>query len=238
MCRHGLSALAKALNKFRLRAGVCDGFIGQPVILGTYRTAADPMFWMVRSPYQNRQGVVDCGFAMGPFAVATLAGLGHWLGPHAKAQGGPLRHPAERVRSTTPIRSAKPATCCQKTGKGFVTSMSRTRVGAKPSRCRTNRRGPERAETLGIHPRDFTDAGNRTPLYGAEWSNEAANGSWRGHCETALDVDIGLPLAMASALYGVADEMGRPARSAGAAGPASRLRSRMDGVRVLGPRRC
>ncbi len=71
-------ALGKALNKISVRAGVCDGFIGNR-ILATYRTAADHMVLDGASPYQIDKALVDFGFAMGPFAVADLAGLEHVL---------------------------------------------------------------------------------------------------------------------------------------------------------------
>ena len=65
--------LAKKLRKVPVRAGVCDGFIGNR-ILAVYRQAADYMMEDGASPYQIDQALRDFGFPMGPFQVADLAG--------------------------------------------------------------------------------------------------------------------------------------------------------------------
>ncbi|SDZ24963.1 short chain enoyl-CoA hydratase /3-hydroxyacyl-CoA dehydrogenase [Jannaschia faecimaris] len=67
-------ALAKRLGKTPVRAGVCDGFIGNR-ILSHYRTAADHMVLDGASPYDVDRALVDFGFAMGPYQVSDLAGL-------------------------------------------------------------------------------------------------------------------------------------------------------------------
>ncbi|MEM8730295.1 MAG: 3-hydroxyacyl-CoA dehydrogenase NAD-binding domain-containing protein, partial [Pseudomonadota bacterium] len=67
-------ALGKRMGKISVRAGVCDGFIGNR-ILSTYRTAADHMILDGASPYEIDRVLEAFGFAMGPFAVADLAGL-------------------------------------------------------------------------------------------------------------------------------------------------------------------
>ncbi|MEO0865696.1 MAG: 3-hydroxyacyl-CoA dehydrogenase NAD-binding domain-containing protein, partial [Pseudomonadota bacterium] len=59
-------ALGKTLGKICVRAGVCDGFIGNR-ILATYRTAADHMILDGASPYQIDAALEAFGFAMGPF---------------------------------------------------------------------------------------------------------------------------------------------------------------------------
>ena len=65
--------LAKKLRKVPVRAGVCDGFIGNRV-LAIYRASADHMMEDGASPYQIDQAVREFGFPMGPFQVADLAG--------------------------------------------------------------------------------------------------------------------------------------------------------------------
>ncbi len=65
--------LAKKLRKVPVRAGVCDGFIGNRV-LAVYRAAADHMMEDGASPYQIDRAVREFGFPMGPFQVADLAG--------------------------------------------------------------------------------------------------------------------------------------------------------------------
>ncbi|MEC7259126.1 MAG: 3-hydroxyacyl-CoA dehydrogenase NAD-binding domain-containing protein, partial [Pseudomonadota bacterium] len=86
-------ALGKKLGKISVRAGVCDGFIGNR-ILKTYRTAADHMVLDGATPYQIDKALTDMGFAMGPFAVGDLAGLD--IGWATRKRLAPHRDPRER----------------------------------------------------------------------------------------------------------------------------------------------
>ena len=88
-------ALGKALGKVGVRAGVCDGFIGNR-ILATYRTAADHMALDGASPHKIDAALEKFGYAMGPFAVADLAGPTS-AGPRASA-----RPPRATPRSACP----------------------------------------------------------------------------------------------------------------------------------------
>ncbi|MEM7709487.1 MAG: 3-hydroxyacyl-CoA dehydrogenase NAD-binding domain-containing protein, partial [Pseudomonadota bacterium] len=67
-------ALAKRLGKIGVRAGVCDGFIGNR-ILSAYRRAADDMVLDGASPYDIDRAIRGFGFPMGPYQVSDLAGL-------------------------------------------------------------------------------------------------------------------------------------------------------------------
>ena len=67
-------ALGKRLRKVAVRAGVCDGFIGNR-ILTHYRKVADYLHLDGASHVQIDKALEEFGFAMGPFAVADLAGL-------------------------------------------------------------------------------------------------------------------------------------------------------------------
>jgi len=67
-------ALGKQLGKVAVRSGVCDGFIGNRILFH-YRSCADHMVLDGTSPYQIDRVIEAFGFAMGPFAVADLAGL-------------------------------------------------------------------------------------------------------------------------------------------------------------------
>ena len=67
-------ALAKKMNKVAVRAGVCDGFIGNR-ILSTYLKCADYMVLDGVSPYDIDKALLKFGYPMGPFAVSDLAGL-------------------------------------------------------------------------------------------------------------------------------------------------------------------
>ena len=67
-------AFAKRLGKVAVRSGVCDGFIGNR-ILSAYRGAMDRCVLDGASPFAVDMGMEEFGMAMGPYAVADLAGL-------------------------------------------------------------------------------------------------------------------------------------------------------------------
>ena len=108
-------ALAKRLGKVAVRAGVCDGFIGNR-ILNRWRTAVDHMVLDGASPYEVDRALEAFGMAMGPYKVADLAGLD--IGWANRKRLAPTRDPAER----DPVFSDR---LCElgrfgrKTGRGF-----------------------------------------------------------------------------------------------------------------------
>ncbi|WP_147125230.1 3-hydroxyacyl-CoA dehydrogenase NAD-binding domain-containing protein [Shimia ponticola] len=67
-------AFAKSIGKVPVRAGVCDGFIGNRV-LTAYRTAADYLLEDGASPYDIDAAMRAYGFRLGPYQVLDLAGL-------------------------------------------------------------------------------------------------------------------------------------------------------------------
>lgn len=67
-------ALAKKLRKIPVRAGVCDGFIGNR-ILSHYRKCTEYLMLDGADFQQIDSALEEFGFAMGPFAVSDLAGL-------------------------------------------------------------------------------------------------------------------------------------------------------------------
>ncbi|MCU9846963.1 3-hydroxyacyl-CoA dehydrogenase NAD-binding domain-containing protein [Defluviimonas sp. WL0024] len=67
-------ALARRIGKVAVRAGVCDGFIGNR-ILTAYRTAADFLLEDGASPYEIDRAMVAWGFPAGPYQVLDMAGL-------------------------------------------------------------------------------------------------------------------------------------------------------------------
>jgi 3-hydroxyacyl-CoA dehydrogenase len=67
-------AVGRALGKVSVVAGVCDGFIGNR-ILARYRKACDAMLEEGALPQKIDAAIEGYGFAMGPYAVADLAGL-------------------------------------------------------------------------------------------------------------------------------------------------------------------
>ncbi|MGC3938656.1 3-hydroxyacyl-CoA dehydrogenase NAD-binding domain-containing protein [Roseobacter sp. EG26] len=176
-------ALGKRLGKISVRAGVCDGFIGNR-ILSTYRTAADHMILDGASPYQIDRVLTDFGFAMGPYAVADLAGLD--IGWAMRKRLAPTRDPRERV-GRYPDRLCEAGHFGQKTGKGFYVYEKSQRAGAPNPEVMALIEA-ERQER-GITPRDFADT-EILRRYMAAMVNEAAKVVGEGIARRPLDVDM------------------------------------------------
>ncbi len=178
-------ALGNLMKKISVRAGVCDGFIGNR-ILSTYRTCADHMILDGASPYQIDKALVAFGFAMGPYAVADLAGLD--IGWAVRKRLAPTRDARERV-PTFPDALCEDGHFGQKTGKGYYVYEAGKRAGVPnpdvPGLIEANR-----AE-LGITPRDFSDE-EIVRRYMAAMVNEAAKVVGEGIARRPLDVDMTL----------------------------------------------
>lgn len=178
-------ALGKMLGKTSVRAGVCDGFIGNR-ILATYRTAADHMVLDGASPYQIDKALTDFGFAMGPFAVADLAGLD--IGWATRKRKAADRHPDERV-PTYIDRLCEQGHFGQKTGQGYYIYEKGKRGGVPNPEI--TRLIEEEQKERGITPRDFTDA-EILRRYMCAMVNEAAKVVGEGIAARPLDVDMTL----------------------------------------------
>ena len=178
-------ALGKALGKISVRAGVCDGFIGNR-ILATYRTAADHMVLDGASPYKIDAALEKFGFAMGPFAVADLAGLD--IGWATRKRKAATRHPEERV-PTYIDRLCEQGHFGQKTGQGYYI-YEKGKRGGTPN-PEVTRLIEEEQKERGITPRDFTDA-EIVRRYMCAMVNEAAKVLEEGIAKRPLDVDMTL----------------------------------------------
>lgn len=178
-------ALGKKLGKVSVRAGVCDGFIGNR-ILKTYRTCADHLVLDGASPYQIDKAMTGFGFAMGPFAVADLAGLD--IGWATRKRLAPTRDPSERV-PTYPDKLCEDGHFGQKTGKGYYDYAGGKRGGV-PNPQVMELIEAEREE-LGVTPRVFTDE-EIVRRYMASMVNEAAKVVGEGIARRPLDVDMTL----------------------------------------------
>ena len=108
-------ALAKRLRKVAVRAGVCDGFIGNR-ILAHYRKVADYMMMDGASPWEIDAAIRGFGFAMGPFEVSDLAGLD--IGWAARKRQASTR-PAEERYGAVADRICENGWFGRKTGRGF-----------------------------------------------------------------------------------------------------------------------
>jgi 3-hydroxyacyl-CoA dehydrogenase len=176
-------ALGKRLGKISVRAGVCDGFIGNR-ILAVYRTAADHMVLDGASPYQIDRALTDFGFAMGPYAVADLAGLD--IGWMTRKRKAPDRHADERV-PTYIDKLCEQGHFGQKTGEGYYLYEKGQRASMP------NPKIPEliaaEQKELQITPRDFSDE-EIVRRYMCAMVNEAAKVVEEGIARRPADVDM------------------------------------------------
>ncbi|CTQ51378.1 3-hydroxyacyl-CoA dehydrogenase NAD-binding domain-containing protein [Jannaschia donghaensis] len=172
-------ALAKRLGKTPVRAGVCDGFIGNR-ILSQYRAAADHMVLDGASPYDVDRALRDFGFAMGPYQVSDLAGLD--IGFATRERKAATAHPRDR-RPTFADALYHAGRLGQKTGSGYY-DYSESRQGM-PDPAVDAIVASARSGTT----RDFTDE-EIVRRYMAAMVNEAARVVDEGIALRPLDVDV------------------------------------------------
>jgi 3-hydroxyacyl-CoA dehydrogenase len=118
-------ALAKVLKKVPVRAGVCDGFIGNR-ILATYRLAIDYMIEDGASPYQIDKALRDFGYPMGPLQVSDLSGGD--IGWATRKRRALTRDPRQRYVQIAD-RLCERGWFGQKTGRGWYQYPQGSRAG-------------------------------------------------------------------------------------------------------------
>lgn len=176
-------ALAKRLGKIAVQSGVGEGFIGNR-ILTTNRRTADSMVLQGASPAQIDAALMEFGFAMGPYAVADLAGLD--IGWNNRKRLMALRGP--RVgQANFPDRLCEAGHFGRKTGKGYYLYGKDVAAGTPNPKVLTLIEA-ERDER-GMTPRDFT-ASEIISRYMAAMVNEAARVIDEGIARRPLDVDL------------------------------------------------
>ena len=176
-------ALAKKLKKVPVRAGVCDGFIGNR-ILAVYRQAADHMVEDGASPYDIDAAVRNFGYPMGPFQVSDLAGGD--IGWATRKRKAATRDPKARYVQIAD-RLCERGWFGQKTQRGYY---------LYPEGARTGVPDPEvlaiidaERERAGIVPRTFTEE-EIMRRYMAAMINEGANVVQQRIALRPLDVDV------------------------------------------------
>ncbi|RKE35091.1 short chain enoyl-CoA hydratase /3-hydroxyacyl-CoA dehydrogenase [Paraburkholderia sp. BL23I1N1] len=175
--------LAKKLRKTPVRAGVCDGFIGNRV-LAVYRSAADAMMEDGASPYQIDAAVRAFGFPMGPFQVVDLAGGD--IGWASRKRRAATRNPQARYVQIAD-RICERGWFGQKTGRGFYLYPEGSRTGTPDPDVEAIIEA-ERGRA-GVKPRSFTDE-EIIRRYMAAMINEGANVVHEGIALRPLDVDV------------------------------------------------
>ena len=176
-------ALAKKLKKVPVRAGVCDGFIGNR-ILAVYRQAADHMVEDGASPYDIDAAVRNFGYPMGPFQVSDLAGGD--IGWATRKRKAATRDPKARYVQIAD-RLCERGWFGQKTQRGYYLYPEGARAGVPdPEVLAIIDAERERA---GIAPRRFTEE-EIMRRYMAAMINEGANVVHQRIALRPLDVDV------------------------------------------------
>ena len=175
--------LAKKLKKVPVRAGVCDGFIGNR-ILAVYKQAADYLLEDGASPYEIDAAVRGFGFAMGPFQVTDLAGGD--IGWATRKRRAATRDPKARYVEIAD-RICERGWFGQKTGRGFYLYPDGARTG-QPDPQVLAIVDAERAKK-GVTPHSFS-ADEIMRRYMAAMVNEGAKVVAEGIALRPLDVDV------------------------------------------------
>ena len=143
-------ALAKKMRKIAVRAGVCDGFIGNR-ILSHYKKVADYLVLDGATPQQVDQALVEFGLAMGPFAVSDLAGLE--IGWATRKRQAATR-PSEERYVAIADRICEHGWYGRKTGQGFYVYPE---AGKPYANFEVDVIILEERQKAGITPRDFSN---------------------------------------------------------------------------------
>jgi len=175
--------LARKLKKVPVRAGVCDGFIGNR-ILAVYKQAADYLLEDGASPYEIDAAVRGFGFAMGPFQVTDLAGGD--IGWATRKRRAATRDPKARYVEIAD-RICERGWFGQKTGRGFYLYPDGARAG-QPDPEVLAIVDAERAKK-GVTTRSFS-ADEIMRRYMAAMVNEGAKVVAEGIALRPLDVDV------------------------------------------------
>lgn len=174
-------ALAKRLRKIPVRAGICDGFIGNR-ILKLYREQAERLISRGAMPSRIDAALRRFGMAMGVFEAQDLAGLdiGAWQRKAARARGEtPFAPVADRL--------AEAGRLGRKTGGGWYDHVEgRARPGLPDPVAKAI---AEARAGIGARQRDWTDAEIIDALV-LPMVNEAAKIVAEGVARRPADVDL------------------------------------------------
>ena len=175
--------LAKKLKKVPVRAGVCDGFIGNR-ILAVYRQAADHMMEDGASPYAIDAAVRKFGYPMGPFQVSDLAGGD--IGWATRKRKAATRDPKARYVQVAD-RICEQGWFGQKTGRGWYQYPQGARTGVEDTEVLAI--VDAERQRAGITPRAFSED-EIMRRYMAAMVNEGAKVVAEGIALRPLDVDV------------------------------------------------
>ncbi|HBZ44234.1 MAG TPA: 3-hydroxyacyl-CoA dehydrogenase [Maritimibacter sp.] len=173
-------ALAKKMKKIGVRAGVCDGFIGNR-ILAYYGKTAGYLMEDGASPEQIDTALENFGFAMGPFKVGDLAGLDiGWANRKRMAPNRPNEERYVRIHD----KICEEGMYGRKTGKGFyIYDEGDIRPNPEALKIIDDERAAK-----GITPKDFSDQ-DIVDRYMTAMISEAARVVEEGIALRPIDVD-------------------------------------------------
>ena len=175
--------LAKRMKKVPVRAGVCDGFIGNR-ILSVYREAANYVLEDGASPYDIDAAVRGFGYPMGPFQVSDLAGGD--IGWATRKRKAATRDPKARYVEVAD-RIAERGWFGQKTGRGWYLYPQGARAGQEDPEVLAI--VDEERKNKGITPRSFSHE-EIMRRYMAAMVNEGARVLEEGIALRPLDIDV------------------------------------------------
>lgn len=173
---------AKRIKKVPVLARVCYGFIGNRMFNPYIRTA-NMLLLEGATPEQIDNAAYNWGMAMGPIAVADLAGID--IGVSArKARNDPNENPLAYLASDLMFEQGRLG---QKTGAGFYTYNPETRARQNdPSVVKLIQ---EEAQKRGIEQRSFSNEAIMNRLI-FSLVNEGASILEEGIAMRASDIDI------------------------------------------------
>ncbi|MDJ0823437.1 MAG: 3-hydroxyacyl-CoA dehydrogenase NAD-binding domain-containing protein [Paracoccaceae bacterium] len=190
-------ALAKKLRKIAVRSGVCDGFIGNRILMTT-RREAEYMMLDGATPQQIDDALEAAGWALGPFRTSDLAGLDiAW----AQRQRRAATRPADERYVEVPDRLCEAGHVGRKAGAGYYLAD-----GAPNPAVATALEAERQAK--GITLRDF-DAKDIVTRYLTAMIMEAASIVEEGIALRPIDVDVVLLFG-----YGFPRHLGGPLHQA------------------------
>lgn len=175
-------ALARKMKKVAVRAGVCDGFIGNR-ILGHYLKTASYLVLDGAHPDQVDKALEGFGFAMGPHRVGDLAGLD--IGYMTRKRLAATRPAEERYGGAIADRLSENGWNGRKTGKGYFVYED----GKTLENPDLNAIIDEARAGAGITPRDFGDQ-EIVDRYMTAMISEAARVVEDGIALRPVDVDV------------------------------------------------
>jgi 3-hydroxyacyl-CoA dehydrogenase len=197
-------ALAKRIGKQAVISGICDGFIGNR-IFSTWRKQCDFALEDGALPHEVDRALESWGMAMGPYAVADLAGLD--IGWAQRKRLAPTRDPAARY---VPIADwiAEKGHFGQKTGSGYYLHRDGKRETDPEVTALVERASAERGIT-----RQPVSAERIQTRVLAAMANEGAKILGEGIAQRPSDIDVVLVHG-----YGFPAWRGGPMHAADSAG--------------------